>query len=100
MKKLLLLIVCVALLSCGDITANTRNVGGNYEMPDGLSDCKIFRMESGGFITTRLYVVRCPMSYTSTTFPVGKSQETVSVVEVDTVGMGEYQRLKEKFGEK
>lgn len=96
MKKLFVIVgLAMVLVSCD---RNTVNVSGGYEMPEGLSDCKIYYMNNGGFIANPLYVVRCPMSYTSTTFPVGKSQETVAVVEVDTAGMGEYLRLKEKFG--
>jgi hypothetical protein len=96
MKKMLFVIVCTMLLSC-DNEANTRNVERAYSMPEGLTDCAIFRMESGGVMTNRLYVVRCPNSYTSTTFPVGKSQGTVAVVELDTAGLGEYLLLKKKF---
>jgi hypothetical protein len=96
MKKIILAIIFSMLLSCGN-GANTKNVEGAYSIPEGLTGCAIFSMKSDGALPNHLYVVRCPNSYTSTTFPVGKTQGTVAVVEIDTAGLGEYLRLKKKF---
>lgn len=96
MKKILLFLVTAVLLAC-DTEPSTRSVEGKYLMPEGLSDCAIYYMEPEGVITNPITVVRCPLSHTSTLYPVGKQQYTAAVIEVDTVGMGEYLRLKKKF---
>lgn len=58
MKKLIL-IAALALVGCNP---NTKEISDNYELPEGLKDCQVYKMES---MSRDLYVVRCPNSTTS-----------------------------------
>ncbi len=74
MKNLLMVIALAFILVGCDSSGERTN---NYELPQGLSDCHIFRVSPDGIGKT-LYVVRCPNSTTSTTYNSGKS-DTSSV---------------------
>lgn len=47
-------------------------------LPEELKDCGFFSVSNG---TDRMYVVRCPNSTTSTTYRVGKHDETTVVID-------------------
>ena len=95
MKKILILITLL-LLSC---SKETTEHSDEYILPEGLKDCKVYTMV-GGCLSAVINVVRCPSSETGTTYNMGKTTMHVVTVEVDTNGLGEYNRLKNKFGKK
>ena len=82
MKKYLtmfsILIFAMSMTGC---EKEAKESTANYDMPEGLKDCKVFSLknDSGSWIT----VVRCPLSSTSTTYSSGKSTATATVVEQD-----------------
>lgn len=61
------LLASVLLTGCFDYGEHTSN----YKMPDGLKDCKVYRVEGK---TADLTVIRCPLS--STTVKYGKNRST------------------------
>ena len=83
----------ICLSGCEPITTDTTL---NYKLPEGLADCKIYTMEGSGNHPI-LYVVRCPLSETSVSYRMGKLSYHTITVEMDTNGIGEYNRLKVKF---
>ena len=91
MKKLFLMLIIFVLLGCGRSTSDIKN---KYDLPDELNDCKFYSMCSNG---SCINVVRCPLSSTTTTYRCGKTTCSTMIVEVDTVGFGEYEKLKKKF---
>lgn len=63
MKKIIALsAIVLALVGCD---ASTENRSHKYIMPEGMEDCRVFRMEGDGGAQT-LYVVRCPNSQVNT----------------------------------
>lgn len=79
MKKLLVgLIGLFVLTGC---EPSTKEVSGQYRLPNELGDCKVYqlRAEHGG----RLTVLRCPNTTTATTEVQGKT--TVETVVIDGV---------------
>lgn len=91
MKKLIIAFLMVGLVGC---EKSTKEISGAFVMPEELKDCKMYSLLNG---VTRVIVVRCPQSLTSTTYSCGKTTCSTMYVEVDTVGFGEYERLKKKF---
>jgi hypothetical protein len=76
MKNMLFLILlCFTIVSCNKETTETTSM---YELPDGLKDCKIYRMEAQKGTTLR--VVRCPNSETSTKHSCGKNCNSNTIV--------------------
>ena len=74
MKRILILVILASLMGCDSAVEQTWPV-----VPDGLKDCQIYKLKNGGGAVLR--VVRCPNSSTSTTYPVGKHQETSVVID-------------------
>lgn len=62
MKYLIITLFGIILMGCGE--ANTEETTKAYILPEGLSDCKIYRLEPQNGVILR--VVRCPNSETST----------------------------------
>ena len=91
MKKLIMTFVVVCLVGC---EKSTEEISGTFNMPEELKDCKMYKLSKG---MINVFVVRCPQSSTSTTYNCGKTTCSSMTVEVDTVGFGEYERLKKKF---
>lgn len=107
MKKLFILIALAVGMLVG-CSAETKTVTDNYILPSELSHCKVFNLSNG---MSAMQVVHCPQAVTTTTHTVGKTTVSNTVIAedtmgqsncsqhtVDTSGLGEYQRLKEKFG--
>lgn len=103
MNKLYLLLLATRLLvGCGNATTST--ITSNYALPSELSHCKVFYLYDGG-VSGHMRVLYCPQSITTSTHLVGKinvsntvvALDTATVVPEDTMGMGEYQRLHQKF---
>lgn len=63
-------LVSVLLTGCFEYGNNTSN----YKMPEGLKDCKVYRVEGK---VADLTVIRCPLS--STTVKYGKNRSTTVV---------------------
>ena len=63
--------VAIVLSGCNNDPSYTDK-STSYLMPEGMKDCKVYRLEGEGNSKT-LTVVRCPSSDTSTTYRVGKS---------------------------
>lgn len=90
------------LVGCGNATTST--ITNNYALPSELSHCKVFFLDDGG-ITGYMRVLYCPQAITTSTHEIGKTHvsttvvalDTPTVVPKDTMGMGEYQRLQQKF---
>ena len=59
MKKLILIAVLFLAAGCDPTTKEIRE---DYQLPEGLKDCKVYKMES---MSRDLFVVRCPNSTTS-----------------------------------
>lgn len=107
MNKLYIVILLAAGLLVG-CSAETRTVTDSFILPSELSHCKVFNLNDG---MSNMKVVYCPEAVTTTTHTVGKTtvsntviaedtmgQSNCSQPTVDTSGLGEYQRLKKKFG--
>lgn len=107
MKKLFILVTLSIGLFVG-CSAETNTITDNYILPPELTHCKIFKLSNG---SSNMRVVYCPEAVTTTTHTVGKTTVSNTVVTedtmgqsncsqptVDTTGLGEYQRLQEKFG--
>lgn len=103
MNKLYILILLATGLLAG-CSAETRTITDNYILPSELSDCKVFLLDNG---MSAMQVVYCPQAVTTTTQTTVSNtviaedtmgQSNCSQPTVDTSGLGEYQRLKEKFG--
>ena len=91
MKKLIIAFLMVGFIGC---EKSTEEISGTFNMPEELKDCKMYSLSNG---VSSVKVVRCPQSSTSTTYNCGKTTCSTMSVEVDTVGFGEYERLKKKF---
>lgn len=79
------------MLGCSKRTSESSD---EFVLPDGLKDCKVFRMDNGRM--THVIVVRCPNSSTSVRYN-GKHQwntmttdETVPDKETVTINGKEY----------
>lgn len=79
MKKIVLFALSIFLTSCGN--PKTVKISGNYSLPKELNNCSIHYLSDGNL--TNFIVVRCPNSSTTTT-KLGKYQQTIAVVEIDT----------------
>ena len=90
--KLILLALSLTVLGCG---TKTTDVSNSYSLPSGISDCKIYELENG--YGGRILLARCPLSETAVAYSTGKTTKYSTTIEVDTNGLGEYRRLKEKF---
>ena len=103
MNKLYILMLLVAGLLVG-CSAESKTITSSYELPPELSHCKVFFLDDGS-ISGYMRVLYCPHAITTTTHMVGKTTanntvvalDTATIVPVDTMGMGEYQRLQQKF---
>lgn len=91
MKKIIIAFLMVGLIGCGK---STEEISGTFDMPEELKDCKMYELCGNGRC---IKVIRCPQSLTSTNYNCGKTTCSTMSVEVDTVGFGEYERLKKKF---
>lgn len=79
MKILAVALFAVFLIGCDK---QTREVSGEYALPGGLQDCKIFYLTGGGGGgLSLLKVMRCPNSSTSTNYTSGKTTHTNVVIE-------------------
>lgn len=96
MKKLF--IIGFALITLIGCEKETTDVTTRYNIPPDLQECRIYWLstESGKYIT----IARCPYSVTSATYNVGKTHESTVTIDEDTVGYGEYTRLKNKFADR
>ena len=79
MKKVMLAVMISSVMLLSGCETETKEVSQNYDIPEGLKDCKLYEMKGkdGG----RLTIVRCPLSATTTTYSAGKSTVTNTVVE-------------------
>lgn len=78
LKQLLIISYVVLLAAC---TPTTSEVSGEFKVPKGLEDCKIYKMrDSSG---KPIYVVRCPNSNTSATL-IQKHNVTAAVIDNGT----------------
>ncbi len=74
MKYLVILCLSFIIIGCGDETTESTS---NYILPNGLKDCKVYKMIGEGS-ASNIVVVRCPLSQTGTSYTVnsGKSSHT------------------------
>jgi len=79
----ILFTLCFSILISCDQNAKSIDVGWEYDMPNGLTDCSVFLLKHKG-MGNYLYVVRCPHSNVSTNWISRKSNQSASVVEVDS----------------
>lgn len=93
MKKLFILVTLSIGLFVG-CSAETKTVTDSFILPSELSHCKVFNLYDG---MSNMKVVYCPEAVTTTTNTVGKTTVSNTVIAEDTMGMGEYQRLQQKF---
>lgn len=62
----------IAIMLSGCNNPNYTDKTTSYMLPEGMKDCKVYKLEGEGNSKT-LTVVRCPYSETSTTYRTGKS---------------------------
>lgn len=63
MNKIVIFILTLILTAC---SKETKNISERYQLPDELSDCRVYRMRAeGGNVIT---LVRCPNSSTTTSY--------------------------------
>ena len=74
MKYLTMVALSILLIGCNKVTESKTS---SYDLPAGLSDCKIYRMVGDGSSKT-LYIVRCPRSETSATWSEQAGKSTVN----------------------
>ncbi len=75
-----ILVAAALLLIAGCAPASYEERTGEFLLPEGLKDCKIYRLQAGnGSIIT---VVRCPNSST-VTHRSGKSNQSSIVIDPD-----------------
>lgn len=85
MKKIIL---ALALAACSvSIQAASYEITNNYELPDDLKSCKIYKL-TDGVLNPILYITKCPLSKTSTTKKLSKYEPVTTVLE-DTEGNSE-----------
>lgn len=81
--KFAVTVMLLALAGCDRIPASSKE-DNQFVMPDGLKDCKVFRLTSaytsGSGAENLLTVVRCPNS-TTTSRTGEKNAQTVTTVE-------------------
>lgn len=80
MKKILLFILLSLFLqSCYDLGDTEQNISGDEEkLPEELKGLKIYRVADGTMTYVKVAVLNGQVN--SVTYPVGKSQETVIMV--------------------
>lgn len=80
MNKLFVLFLILTLSAC---SKETTNISEKYQLPNELSDCKIYRMIAEG--GSSLTLVRCPNSSTTTDYTErsGKSTNYRSITVID-----------------
>jgi len=83
--KIALIVLCFLIMGC---TRETKEVTANYEIPHGLSDCKLFVMRNGQ--GNSIYAMRCPNSTTTST--TGKGASSTVVVDGVTYSRKENQQ--------
>lgn len=93
MKKLFILVTLSIGLFVG-CSAETKTITDNYILPPELSHCKIFKLSN---VSNHMRVVYCPLAVTTTTYVIGNASASNTIIAEDTMGMGEYQRLQQKF---
>ena len=71
---LVLSLVATAVFASEDRTAE-------YNLPAGLSDCRVYYVDSNAIFSTSLYVVRCPKADTQTAYSSGKQQLRTMVID-------------------
>lgn len=76
------LAACVMLTGC---EKKSENVSDSFNLSDGLRDCAIHKLQSSSGKT--LYVVRCPLSETTTYRASDKIKTNVSVVETSEISL-------------
>lgn len=75
MKKIIL-VSLLLLTGCEAKTTEKRN----FILPGGMEDCKVYAMNDDRM--TRVIVVRCPNSSTSTSYSCGKTTCNASVIDI------------------
>jgi hypothetical protein len=71
-----ILVFAVMLSGCAP-SAEERTANFTV-IPDGLKDCKIYRISDGG---ENITVVRCPNSSTTSSYRIGKTKKTVTTID-------------------
>lgn len=72
------IILALAVVGCS-ISAHARDtyeVTANYDLPPGMAECKIYKL-TDGLLSPILFVTKCPMSKTSTTFAQKNPTNTI-----------------------
>lgn len=75
MKKIVLMFVL--LLTVVGCSPSSKELV-DYPLPSDLKDCKIYEISNG---SSRIKIVRCPNSTTSTTYQAGKTRKTVITID-------------------
>ena len=78
MKKIIL---SLAIIVCSiSVQAATYEVTKNYEIPEDLRDCKIYKL-TDGVLNPILYITKCPLSKTSTTKELTKYEPVTTILD-------------------
>ncbi len=81
MKTVILaVLIAAALAGCGDPTATEGAPVPNSVIPEGLKDCKFYKLQTS--VGNTYHVVRCPNSSTSLSRP-GKGAEYTATIDGD-----------------
>lgn len=84
MKYLIILVLGIVLIGCEKITEESTH---QYILPDELSDCKIYRLQSDNGQV--LYITRCD-DIIATSSKQGKTQ-----IDVITINGEKYQKVEQ-----
>lgn len=79
MKYLAILFLTIVLIGCAE--RHTSQMTYNYDLPNELKDCQIYRLQSET-ISPDIIVVRCGnIPTTSTTYQEGRAQRHVITID-------------------
>jgi hypothetical protein len=79
MKSFRVWILVFAVMISGCAPSAEERTANFTVMPDGLKDCKIYRISDGMMVG--ITVVRCPNSSTTSSTHVGKTKKTVTTID-------------------
>lgn len=79
-KKIVLFLLLVAMSISAYAGGNTLEITKNYDLPEGMKDCRVFQLTDGLF-TPVLFITKCPLAKTSTSNLNNKSTAASSVVD-------------------
>jgi hypothetical protein len=91
MKYILVSLLALTVIGCGDGMPHTQTVSHAYELPNELKDCTVSYMTSPTHYN--LTVIRCPNSSVTTEWTEHQGKSTVQRTSITIDGI-EYQKVE------